>query len=82
MSEPRIRRCSTKKEFERAIDDLAIQGFKIKSRSDSTALLAKSSFGSAGIHVLLFLISLGVLNIVYAGVKYAGRETVLVKIED
>ena len=82
MSQPRIRKCADTKEFERVVDDLAIQGYKIKSRSDTTALLAKSPYGTVGIHVLLFVISLGVLNIIYALIKYSGRDSVLVKIEE
>jgi hypothetical protein len=69
------------KEFERAVDDLAIQGYKIKSRSDTTALMVKSSFGSVGIHVLFFIISLGLLNIVYALIKNSQKDQVLVKLE-
>jgi hypothetical protein len=82
VSQPRIRKCADSKEFERVVDDLAIQGYKIKSRSDTTALLTKSSFGGVGIHILFFLISLGILNLIYALVKYSGREQVLVRIED
>lgn len=81
MSEPRLRRCTERGEYERAVDDLAVQGYKIKSRSDSTALLEKASYGSGGMHVLLFCLTFGIGNLIYAAVKYAGRDRVTIRLD-
>ncbi len=82
MSQPRLRRCANRGEFERTVDDLAVQGYKIKSRSDDTASLHKPEYGSVGIHVILFLVTVGIGNVIYAAVKYSGRDQVTVRIEE
>ena len=82
MGQPRIRKCSDAKEFERVVDDYAIHGYKITSRSDTTAVVEQVSFGSLGIHALLFIFTLGVGNIIYAAHKYSGREKVTIRIEE
>ena len=81
MTEPRLRRCNTRGEFERTVDDLAVQGYRIKSRSDETALLHKPDYGSVGVHVLLAIFTLGIGNLIYAAVKYSGRDQVTVRVE-
>lgn len=37
----RIRRCSTRKEFEQVIDDFITTGYEIQTRSENNALLVK-----------------------------------------
>ena len=82
MTVTRIRKCSDSKEFERVVDDFAIQGYKIKSRSDTTALVEQSTFGSIGVHVILLIFTWGIGNLIYAAVKYSGREKVTIRIEE
>jgi hypothetical protein len=85
MSAPRLRRCETKQEMERVVDDLAVQGYKIKNRSETSALIEKPEFGGAGVHIVIFCLtfwSFGLANAIYAGVKYAGRDQIALKVED
>ena len=82
MSEPRIRRCADRKEFERVVDDYAVQGYKIKSRSENTAMIEKADFGSGTVHLVLLLFTWGIGNIIYALVKNSGREKVLIKVDE
>ena len=85
MAEPRLRRCADRGEYERTVDDLAVQGYKIKSRSDTTAMLEKPDWGSASGHVIVALLTvwwtLGLGNLIYALVKNAGRDKVIVKVD-
>ncbi len=81
MAEPRLRRCLSTDEMERVIDDMAVQGFKIKSRSESAAMLEKPEYGGVGVHVLLALLTAGIGNIIYAAVKFGGREKVALRVD-
>ncbi len=82
MAEPRLRRCNDRGELERAVDDLAVQGYKIKSRSEDSALLEKPEYGSGGVHVVLAIFTLGIGNAIYAAVKFSGRDKVMIKVGD
>ena len=86
MAEPRLRRCADRGEYERTVDDLAVQGYKIKSRSETTAMLEKPNWGTAGGHTLIFFLTvwftLGLGNLVYALVKNAGRDKVVVRVDE
>lgn len=80
MAEPRLRRCKDRAELERVVDDLAVQGYRINSRSEDSVLLDKPQYGTGGVHVLLALLTAGIGNIIYAVVKYSGRDRVMVKV--
>jgi hypothetical protein len=68
--------------MDRVIDDLAVQGYKISNRGESSALLEKSDNGSVGVHVVLLLFTAGIGNIIYWAVKHSGRDRVAIKLEE
>lgn len=85
MAAPRLRRCETTQEMERVIDDLAVQGYKIKNRSETSALIEKPEFGGLGVHVVIFCLTFwtfGVGNAIYAAIKYSGRDQIALKVGD
>jgi hypothetical protein len=57
MAAPRLRRLSSKKDMESVIDDFVTQGYTIRNRGESSALLRKSSWGSGGGHLLWALLT-------------------------
>ena len=67
--------------MERVVDDLAVQGYKIKARSEESAVLDKPEYGTVGIHILLLIFTAGIGNIIYALVKFGGRDKVMVKVD-
>ena len=67
MAAPRLRRVSTKREMENLLDDYVTQGYEIVSQGESSTLVRKATWGSAGGHVLWALLtawfSLGLGNL-------------------
>jgi len=81
MAATRLRRCADTRELERVVDDMAIQGYKIVNRSETSALLKKAGEQSVGIHVLLFCFTAGFGNIIYWAVKRNSGDTVAVQVD-
>lgn len=85
MSAPRLRRVSTKREMENLLDDYVTQGYEIVSQGESSTLVRKATWGSAGGHVLWALLtawfSLGLGNLAYALAAHYTAEQVMVKVD-
>ncbi|MCX6486225.1 MAG: hypothetical protein NTX78_06300 [Rhodoluna sp.] len=82
MAQPRLRRCTSQQEMERVIDDMAIQGYKIKARSETSALMQKNDYGSILIHIILLFFTFGIGNIVYALVKNSNSEKIALRVNE
>lgn len=86
MGAPRLRRVSTTKEMDTIIDDFVTQGYSILERGEHSALLRKNTWGSGGIHVVLFITTWALLwipNIAYAVLAhFVLAEKVFIKIQD
>ena len=85
MPAPRLRRVGSKKEFENMLDDFAIQGYEIVEQGQTTAMVRRKTWGSAGGHVLwgllTFWFTLGLGNLVYAIAAHYNAEKVMLKID-
>ncbi len=82
----RIRRVSSQKEFERAIDDYITQGYKVKSRGENSAQVKEKDYGSLGMHVIIAVLTiwwtLGIGNLIYGAIKYSSADEVTLRIEN
>jgi hypothetical protein len=52
MAAPRLRKVSSRKEFDGVLDDYITQGYEVLNQGESSALLRKKTWGSSGGHVL------------------------------
>ena len=79
----RIRRCSTKKEFEQLIDDYVTQGYTVKSQGENNALVVKEQKKD---HLKIALLTVwwtfGIGNIIYALMPAKIEDEVMIKIEN
>ena len=68
----------TKKQFEDVVEDKATEGYKLKSKTDRQAIFVKPSFGTAGMHILVFLLTFwwtfGLGNVVYLIYRYVAKS--------
>ena len=84
MAASRIRRVSTRKEFEQLIDDFITTGYKIKTQGENNALLVKP--GKHNKHGLVALLTVwwtfGLGNLIYALIPVKNEDEVLVKLEE
>lgn len=85
MAAPRLRRVSSKKELENMLDDYMTQGYEIIEQGQTTAMVRRKTWGSAGGHVLWALLTvwftLGFGNLAYALVAHYNAERVMLKID-
>ncbi|BBO31093.1 hypothetical protein [Lacipirellula parvula] len=85
MAAPRLRRVSSKKELENMLDDYMTQGYEIIEQGQTTAMVRRKTWGSAGGHVLWGLLTiwftLGFGNLAYALVAHYNAEKVMLKID-
>jgi hypothetical protein len=85
MAAPRLRRVGSKKELENMLDDYMTQGYEIIEQGQTTAMVRRKTWGSAGGHVLwallTFWFTLGLGNLVYALVAHYNAEKVMLKID-
>ena len=82
MGAPRIRKATTEKEYDTLIDDYITQGYKVLSRGEKSSLLKKKDNGSLGAHIILALLTWGIGNLIYWGVKSSGADQVQLKLID
>jgi hypothetical protein len=68
--------------MERVIDDMAIQGYKIINRSETSALIVKREYGNVLIHLVLLVITFGLGNIAYAAIKYSNSEQIALRVNE
>jgi hypothetical protein len=84
-SAPRIRRISSQKELETMIDDYITQGYEVITQGENSTLLRKKSWGSAGGHVIVALITVwftfGVGNAIYAAYAHNSAEQIMLRLE-
>lgn len=84
MAACRIRKVKSKEELEEMVDDFITQGYKVVSEGESTTRLKKKEWGTASMHIIIFIIfgclSLGIANLVYALIAHSNAEEVLVKV--
>lgn len=85
MAAPRLRRVGSKKELENLLDDYMTQGYEIVEQGQSTAMVRRKTWGTAGGHTLWAALTvwwtLGVGNLVYALVAHYTAEQVMLKID-
>ncbi len=78
----RIRRCSTRKEFEQVIDDFITTGYEIQTRSENNALLVKKKKKN---HLRVALLTVwwtfGIGNLIYAFIPAKVEDEVMIKLE-
>jgi len=69
MSDTRLRRVSNEDKLHEMIDDYQIQGYSVQDRSERHAEMVKREYGSAGMHVVWFILTfwftLGFGNVAY-----------------
>lgn len=79
----RIRRCSSRKEYEQLIDDYITVGYTVKARGEDNARLIKK--GRHTKHGLVFLLTfwwtLGIGNLIYALIPVRDEDDILLKLE-
>ena len=79
----RIRRCSSRKEYEQLIDDYITMGYTVKARGEDNARLIKK--GCHTKHGLVFLLTfwwtLGIGNLIYALIPVRDEDDILLKLE-
>lgn len=70
----RIRRVESKREQEKVIDDFLTRGYKIQSQGEFSAKVKDRDFGSAPVHVFIFLFTLIASAVLFdaAGLPAAG----------
>lgn len=79
----RVRRVNSKKELYNKIEDFQIQGYTLSEESDKHAKLQNKSFGSVGMHILWFVLTLGVGNILYLIYAYSqNSKEIILKLEN
>lgn len=85
MAAPRLRRVSSQKELENAVDDYITQGYEVITQGEKSTLLRKKTWGSAGGHVMCAIATawwtLGIGNAIYAVYAHNAAEQVMLKIE-
>ncbi len=85
MGAPRLRRVASKQEMENLLDDYITQGYEITEQGESTAMVRRKTWGSAGGHILWLVVtgwfSFGLGNLVYALVAHYNAEQVMVKVD-
>ena len=78
----RIRRCSTRKEFEQVIDDFITTGYEIQTRSENNALLVKKKKKN---HLKVALLTAwwtcGIGNLIYAFIPAKVEDEVMIKLQ-
>ncbi|WNY28629.1 hypothetical protein MmiEs2_08290 [Methanimicrococcus stummii] len=79
----RIITVDTKRALERRVEEYVLQGYSVKTQSDTTATVELRKFGSIFWHIIFFLISFGLLNILYLLYSYFVKcDEVLIKVEE
>lgn len=81
MSAPRLRKASTQREFDSLLDDYITQGYEVLNRGEQSAMLRKGTWGTGAGHLLWFLLTCGLGNMVYALVAHLGADQVLLRLE-
>lgn len=81
----RIRRADTAREFERVVDDMVTQGWRVTEQGQSSCLLRQNTWGTGVGHFLWFLLAgwwtLGLANLAYALVAHWTAPQTLVRFE-
>ena len=78
----RTRTCDTDRERERIVDDYVTQGYTVVSDGGRTTKLRQRDYGGLLAHVVLFLLTLGVGNLLYALYRrHVSTDVVVVRVE-
>lgn len=81
----RVRRVKDRKSKEKAVDEFITRGYIIKSDGEIDTRLKKRTWGDAGTHLFLVLITgwwtFGLFNALYAIYTYATAEEVVIKLD-
>ncbi len=79
----RVRRCESKKEFEKVVDDFITVGYQVQSRGETSALLIKRAKKTHhGLVLLLTWWTCGIGNLIYALIPGKVEDEVMVKLEE
>jgi len=75
MTDVSVKRVKTTAQFNDAIDDYVVEGYKLKSRGNGVAVLSKAgSYGGILGHLLVFVFfgwwTVLIANLLYAGYRY------------
>lgn len=83
---PRLRKVSSRKEFDGVLDDYITQGYEVLNQGENSALLRKATWGTSGGHVLWALLTvwwtIGFDNLAYALVAHYTAEQVMLKLTE
>lgn len=82
MGVPRLRKVTSQREMDTLVDDYVTQGYKILDRGERSVRVKKTDYGSIGWHVVLFFLTIGVGNVIYAVIKSSGADEVIVRLEE
>ncbi|WP_222424096.1 hypothetical protein [Desulfamplus magnetovallimortis] len=67
--------------MENLIDDYVTQGYAILEQSERNAMVRKKNSGSMMIHIILFLFTVGVGNVIYYFLAQNNAEKVMIKVD-
>lgn len=77
----RIRKVKTEREYEEIIDEFITTGYKIRAKGNQTTKIVKPYYGNAILHILLFIFTFFIGNIIYLTYSYfSNSEEVIIKI--
>ncbi|PYZ92796.1 hypothetical protein CR194_14175 [Salipaludibacillus keqinensis] len=87
MAVDRIRRVFSEREMESVTDDYVTMGYEVLARGETSIKLRENAgFGSAGGHILIFLLSIwwtfGLGNLLYALYKRYSGEKIVIKLQN
>lgn len=85
MTDMRIRKTRSSREYEEVIDEYITTGYKVQERGEKTTKLANAKYGGAVSHILIFIIfgwwTFFVANILWLAYNYYSKtDKVLVKL--
>lgn len=85
MSDPDTRRAPDSYEHESIVAEYKSQGYRVTSGEidpEGVTKLKETGVGGLLLHIVLFLMSAGIFNLIYVLYKKAGHESVIVKTVD
>jgi hypothetical protein len=84
MAAPRLRKVSSRKEFDSMLDDYITQGYEVLNQGENSTLLRKKTWGSGAGHTLWAIFTawwtIGLGNLAYALIVHYSAEQVMLKI--
>lgn len=77
----RTQRYDNRRDYENAVNDLAMSGYDVEKQSDDRTVLSKSAEQSILVHVILLILTIGIGNVIYYLWKKGDKDEVLVRLD-